>query len=119
MGHPRISADVLDELLQQLGAQVALLADVPSFTEAQADALESFVRRGGSAVFFLGPATDADNYNQRFVERFGDSGGLLPGRIGKPVGQVGRAAPAVRAVRLARERRAEDAAVCGLTLFAD
>lgn len=80
-------------------AQVALLADVPSFTEAQADALESFVRRGGSAVFFLGPATDAENYNQRFVERFGDSGGLLPGRIGKPLGQVGRAAPAVRAVR--------------------
>ncbi len=80
-------------------ARIVLLADVASFSEAQADALEAFVRRGGSAVFFLGPAVDVANYNQRLVERFRDSGGLLPGRIGAAVGQVGAAAPAVRAVK--------------------
>ena len=74
------------------GAQVVFFADVAGFSEAQADELEKFVARGGSAVFFLGPAVDAGNYNRRLLERFSESGGLLPGRIGQLVGQ---AAPAV------------------------
>lgn len=89
----RLAEDALAE------AQVALLTDVPGFTDDQADALERFVRRGGTAVLFLGPAADPDNYNRQLVERFAESGGLLPGRIDKPVGQVGRTAQAVRAVR--------------------
>ena len=80
-------------------AQAALLTDVPRFTAAQADELERFVRRGGTAVFFLGPAVEAQNYNEQFVERFAEAGGLLPGRIGKPIGQVAQTADAIRAVK--------------------
>ncbi len=66
--------------------------DVPSFTVAQADAVVDFVRNGGSAMFFLGPAVKASNYNERFS-------GFLPGRIGKAVGQVGLEAGGFGAVK--------------------
>ncbi len=79
-------------------AQVVLLADVPAFSPAQARALEQFVRRGGTAVFFLGPFVRADSYNDLLVQRIPDFGGLLPGRIGKAVGQVGLADEAITTV---------------------
>ena len=78
-------------------AQVVVLADVPHFTPEQAGVLERFVRRGGSAIFFLGPATEPLNYNEQLVGRIPDFGGLLPGRIGKALGQIGLTAPAFRA----------------------
>ena len=80
------------------GAQVVVLADVPSFSPAQAQLLEQFVRRGGTAVFFLGPSVRPENYNDLFVQRIADYGGLLPGRIGKAIGQVGLTDEAVTAV---------------------
>ena len=80
-------------------ARVVFFADVSGFTPAQAEALERFVRLGGSAGLFLGPNTDAANYNQQLVQRIPEFGGLLPGRIGKAVGMIGQTAPAVRAVK--------------------
>ncbi len=80
-------------------AQLVVLADVPALLPAQAQALEAFVRRGGSAVVFLAPDTNVANYNDLLVQRVKDYGGLLPGRIGPAVGQVGPAAEAVTAVR--------------------
>ena len=80
-------------------ARVVFFADVSGFTPAQAEALERFVRLGGSAGIFLGPKTDAANYNEQLVQRIPDFGGLLPGRIGKAVGMIGQTAPAVRAVK--------------------
>ena len=73
-------------------AQVVFFTDVPSFTVAQADAVVDFVRSGGSAMFFLGPAVKASNYNERFS-------GVLPGRIEKAVGQVGLEAGGFGAVK--------------------
>ncbi len=80
-------------------AEAVLLADLPSFTAAQADDLEAFVRRGGTAVIFLGPGADVRNYNDMLVQRIADFGGLLPGRIESAVGQVGVTAEAVTAVK--------------------
>ncbi len=90
-----IPADEFDEG-SLAGVRAAFFADVPGFTEAQASALERLVRTGGSAVFFLGPGIDPDSYNEQLCERFAQAGGLLPGRIGSAIGQVGLAAPAVR-----------------------
>ena len=80
-------------------AQVVLAADVAAFTDAQAEAIVSFVRRGGTAVLFLGPSSSPDSYNDLFVQRVPESGGLLPGRIDRAVGQVGLTGDAVRAVK--------------------
>jgi len=80
------------------GTQAAFFADVPSFTPAQADAIEAFIRRGGSATFFLGPGADPAAYNKLFFERFADAGGLLP-KLAQAVGQIGHTAEAIRAVR--------------------
>ena len=81
------------------GAQVAVFADVPTFTAAQALVVEKFVRAGGTAVFFLGPATNVADYNDRFVQKVRDFGGLLPARLDKAVGQVGLMAAALKAAK--------------------
>ncbi len=74
--------------------KAVFFCDVPSFTPALAKLLGQFVRRGGSAVFFLGQGIDIENYN----EQLGQTGsGLLPGRLSPAVGQVGPDAPAVAA----------------------
>jgi len=91
------AADVSAQTLRD--AQVFLAADVAAFTDAQAEALIPFVRRGGTAVLFLGPACSPDSYNTLFVQRVPESGGLLPGRIGRAIGQVGLTGEAVRAVK--------------------
>jgi hypothetical protein len=74
------------------GVQVVFFADVPEFTADQAAAVVEFVRSGGSAVFFLGPAVKTSNYNERFA-------GMLPGRIAQAIGQVGMEAQGLRAVK--------------------
>jgi len=86
------------------GAQAVFCADVPRFTPDQAGALRAFVRRGGTAVFFLGPSIDARNYNDVFAGGEAAKDWLLPGRIGQAVGQVGPEAKAVRAARNLRHR---------------
>ncbi len=74
-------------------ASAAFFCEVQSFTPAQADAVDAFVRRGGTAMFFLGPDVNAENYNARFAGT--DAPGLLPATLGQTVGQVGPTAPAI------------------------
>ncbi|MFB3892754.1 MAG: BatA domain-containing protein [Phycisphaerae bacterium] len=76
------------------GVDAAFFSDVPSFTPEQASAITEFVRKGGTAVFFLGPSVQADNYNLRFA---GDANALLPARLAGAVGEIG---PAARADKL-------------------
>lgn len=63
-------------------ADIVLLADVPGLTSAQADALTDRVRQGAGAAFFLGPATQAELYNQRFTRPLKPAEGLLPAALG-------------------------------------
>lgn len=64
-------------------------SNVEKFSQAQADAIQQFVQRGGTAVFFLGPKVDAKTYNRVFSGRF------LPGTLGQAVGQIGPDAPGI------------------------
>jgi hypothetical protein len=73
-------------------SDIVFFADVPRFSEAQAKAIVAFVAGGGTAMFFLGPATDVAAYNERLVQQVPAEGGLLPSRLGAAVGEVGPAA---------------------------
>jgi len=55
-------------------ADVAFFCEVPTFSAAAARAVDGFVRRGGTAVFFLGPEVQPASYNQHFTP----PDGLLP-----------------------------------------
>lgn len=77
-------------------ADVAFFCEVPRFTPEQAGAIAAFVRNGGTAVFFLGPDVDAANYNDVFVQQIETEGGLLPGRLDRPVGEIGPEAESTR-----------------------
>lgn len=59
--------------------------DVPAFDAQQAEAIGRFVRAGGTAVFYMGPNVQIDNYN----ERFSAGSGPLIDKLGAAVGQVG------------------------------
>jgi len=76
---------------------ILLFSEVPSFTRPQAERIAGFVAGGGTAAFFVGPAVDVANYNERFMQEMVADGGLLPGRLGQPVGQTGPDAPAEQA----------------------
>ncbi len=54
------------------------LCDVPRFSLAEVRRLENHVRRGGSAVFCLGPNVDVGSYNDLLYR---DGKGLLPARL--------------------------------------
>lgn len=54
------------------------LCDVPRFSLAEVRRLENHVRRGGSAVFCLGPNVDLGSYNDALYR---DGKGLLPARL--------------------------------------
>lgn len=91
---PRIvEAGQFDErALEKVAA--AFFCEVPAFTATQVRAIESFVRGGRTAVFFLGGDVDVENYNRLFVEQAATGGGLLPARIEHAEGEVGPAADA-------------------------
>ncbi len=76
------------------GADIVFLYDVPAFTAEQAKDITDFASGGGTVVFFLGPAVDKENYNQRFMQETTEGGGLLPGRLVGAVGEIGPTAPA-------------------------
>ncbi len=89
-----IGTDALDAA--ELSApHVAFFCEAPSFTKDQARAVAKFVRSGGTAVFFLGPDVDIDNYNRRFLQEIPEEGGLLPGRIRGAIGEIGPQAQAM------------------------
>ena len=77
------------------GMDVAFFCDVPTFTAAQAEGIRQFAAEGGTVMFFLGPDVSAENYNLRFMQEIRDEGGLLPGRLAEPFGEVGPAAGGV------------------------
>jgi hypothetical protein len=54
------------------------LCDVPRFSLAEVRRLENHIRRGGSAVFCLGPNVDLASYNDLLYR---DGKGLLPARL--------------------------------------
>jgi hypothetical protein len=54
------------------------LCDVPRFSLAEVRRLENHVRRGGAAIFCLGPQVDAGSYNDVLYR---DGKGLLPARL--------------------------------------
>jgi uncharacterized membrane protein len=54
------------------------LCDVPRFTDARIDRLESLLKRGGSVVFTLGPNVDIESYNRMLYR---DSAGILPAQL--------------------------------------
>jgi hypothetical protein len=54
------------------------LCDVERFSLAEVRRLEAHVRRGGSAVFCLGPKVDEGSYNEMLYR---EGKGLLPGRL--------------------------------------
>ena len=77
------------------GVDAVFFCDVPSFTPEQADGIREFAAAGGTVTFFVGPEVNPANYNQRFVQEIKAEGGLMPGRLQRPVGQVGPTAGAV------------------------
>lgn len=76
------------------GADAAFFCEVPAFSPEQARAIAAFVRRGGTAVFFCGPDTQADHYNKTLIHDMPADGGLLPAPLGAAVGEVGVTAQA-------------------------
>ena len=70
--------------------------DVPRLSAAEVKRLETHIRRGGGAVFVLGPHVDRDDYN-RLLYRDGKG---LPGRLKRGEGgRRGRCSPFVRRTR--------------------
>jgi len=63
------------------------LADVAQFTSSEAGVLESYARRGGSTVFFLGPQVLAHRYNEELTAEGTGGVDLLPARLGPLVDQ--------------------------------
>ena len=72
---------------------VAFFSDVATFTNEQAAAIRDFARKGGTAVFFLGPNTSEADYNDRLAS---GPEPLLPAKLAGPVGEIGAAAAAQR-----------------------
>ena len=71
------------------GASMAIFNEVERFKPDQAQAVIDFIASGGTALFFLGPECDIENYNTVFYDDLLASGTLLPGRIGEAMGGVG------------------------------
>lgn len=72
---------------------VAFFSDVPAFTNEQTAAIRDFVRKGGTAVFFLGPNIVEADYNDRLAA---GPEPLLPARLAGAVGEIGVTAAAQR-----------------------
>lgn len=60
--------------------RAVFLTNVGQINPMQADQLKKYVEGGGTLIIFVGPAVNADNYNQQLTTR-----GLLPGRLIKTV----------------------------------
>ncbi len=69
---------------QDLNAYDAVvLCNVASFTEAEASALDGYLKQGGGVVVFGGDQVRAENYNRLLHD---DGKGLLPASIGPTIG---------------------------------
>ena len=48
-----------------------VIADMPSFSQSDADKLYNYVQSGGGVIIYPGSNTDIKNYNEVFMKRFG------------------------------------------------
>lgn len=62
-----------------------VLCNLDQFNEPEVAALDAYVKQGGGLVVFGGDQVVAENYNRLL---FDDGKGLLPARIGPPVGDA-------------------------------
>ncbi len=62
-----------------------IFANVGQFTESEARAVERFLQRGGSVIWFLGDQADSQSYN-RVLHR--DGNGIFPAQLGSRVGDA-------------------------------
>lgn len=67
--------DLTVDRIDLVSTKVIVLANVPTLTDEQVDALEKFVTEGGGLFVALGDKVNADEYNRRL---FASGGGLLP-----------------------------------------
>lgn len=58
------------------------LADVAQFTSSEAQALDAYLEKGGSLIFFLGDQVLADRYNRELAGEKPGGVRLLPARLG-------------------------------------
>jgi len=65
-----------------------VLCNVESFTEAEANALDAYLKQGGGVVIFGGDRVRAESYNRLL---FNEGKGLLPAAIGATVGDPTKA----------------------------
>ncbi|HUS93234.1 MAG TPA: BatA domain-containing protein [Phycisphaerae bacterium] len=91
----RLSADELR------ASDIVFLCEVPKLSAEQAKAIEQFAAAGGTVVVFLGADVDAASYNDGLVQQVSAEGGLLPGRLDRPVGEIGPTAESVKIARVA------------------
>lgn len=70
------SLELAGKVLAEYGA--VIMTDVGQLTAGQGDRLASYVRNGGTLMWFMGDQVSADNYNQVLVPRK-----LLPGVLAK------------------------------------
>ncbi len=64
------------------GAGVVVVANAIALSDADAERLEAWVRRGGGVFFFLGPQVDAALWNEKLWK---NGKGLLPAPVGEAV----------------------------------
>jgi hypothetical protein len=67
--------DLTVDRIDLVSTKVIVLANVPTLTDEQVDALEKFVTEGGGLFVALGDKVNADEYNRRL---FASGDGLLP-----------------------------------------
>ncbi|TWT77501.1 hypothetical protein Pla123a_21620 [Posidoniimonas polymericola] len=97
---PEVVSDAELAAIDLADYRCVFFCNVAQLSRNEAQRLESYVRGGGGAVFFLGDRVDADRYNDLLgppaaatrtvtpvVFKPGDEqdGGLLPAEIGRPV----------------------------------
>ncbi|MCP4249156.1 MAG: hypothetical protein GY778_19095 [bacterium] len=73
--------------------RLIVLANVQQLEQELWQRLEAFVRAGGGLAIFLGDTVNADNYTRL---GYADGRGLLPGRLGRTVGDAGDRSTFVR-----------------------
>jgi hypothetical protein len=67
---------------------VVFLCNVGQFTASEAQVLESYLKKGGGLVFFLGDQVRADSYNRQLFGEGPDAVRVLPARLGEVVDEL-------------------------------
>ena len=81
--HPVVVPEAQFSRTDLSGFDAVVLCNIASFTEAEANALDAYLKQGGGVVVFGGDQVRAESYNRLL---FNDGKGLLPASIGPTVG---------------------------------